>query len=170
MSLEAGELVGQRTHVAAALHVVLPPERNEPGSPATDVAGQQREIAQRQHVVDGVVVFGDAEGPEDLALLHRGVGMGHLADRRGGDAGDLGGDLERVRLDGRRELVVARVAWAMNSSFVETGMDDLAGDRIRQCDVGADVDPEPQVGELRRRRAPRVDAVHPAPLSSPCIR
>ena len=39
----------------------------------------------------------------------------------------------------------------------EAGGDDLARDRVRQRDVGADVEPEPQVGPLRRRRAPRVD-------------
>ena len=60
---------------------------------------QQRQVDQREDVVDRVVVLGDAEGPAD----HRPVGgrerVGQLADRVGGDAGLALGVLERVRLD-----------------------------------------------------------------------
>ena len=67
--LEAGELVGQRTHVAAALHIVLAAQRHQARAPTTDVAGEEGEVAQRLHIVDTVVVLGDAEGPEDLGLF-----------------------------------------------------------------------------------------------------
>ena len=67
--LEAGELVGQRAHVAAALHIVLAAQRHQPRAPTTDMAGEKRKVAQRLHVVDTVVVLGDAEGPEDLGLF-----------------------------------------------------------------------------------------------------
>ena len=67
--LEARELVGQRTHVAAALHIVLAAQRHQTRSPTTDVPGEKRKVAQRLHVVDTVVVLGDAEGPEDLGLF-----------------------------------------------------------------------------------------------------
>jgi hypothetical protein len=70
--LEAGELVGQRAHVAAALHVVLAAQRVEARAPLAHVPGEQREVDQRQDVVDGVVVLGDAEGPAD----HRAIGAG----------------------------------------------------------------------------------------------
>ena len=64
---------------------------------------------------------------------------------------------ERPRLDrlsvrletGRRPLDELHVG--------ETGLDDLARHRVGQRDVGADVEPEPEVGPLRRRRAPRID-------------
>jgi hypothetical protein len=38
-------------------------------------------------------------------------------------------------------------------------MDDLASDRVGQRDVGADIEPEPRVGPLRRARTPRIDDV-----------
>ena len=43
-------------------------------------------------------------------------------------------------------------------------MDDLARHRVRERDVGADVEPEPAVGPLRRRRPPRVDHEEPRPV------
>jgi hypothetical protein len=36
---------------------------------------------------------------------------------------------------------------------------NFAADRIGQRDVGTDVEPQPSVGPLRARRAPRVDDV-----------
>ena len=39
----------------------------------------------------------------------------------------------------------------------EPGVDDLAGDGVRERDVGADVEPEPEIGPLRRGGAARVD-------------
>ena len=53
--LEAGQLVGDRAHVAAALHVVLAAQRVEARAVAPDVAAQQRQVDQREDVVDGVV-------------------------------------------------------------------------------------------------------------------
>ena len=166
-SIRHAFLVRQCAHVAAALHVVLPAQRYEATPPSTDVAGEQREVAQRQHVVDGVVVFGDAEGPQDLALATRRVCMCDLADRLGRYTRDLGGHLERVRLDRRRELVVALRGMRDEFGVHQTRVDDLAGDRVGQGDVGTDVDAKPQVGELRRRRTPRVDAVHLRPVVQP---
>ena len=64
--LEAGQLVRQRAHVAAALHVVLAAQRLEPRAVAADVPDEQREVDQREDVVDGVVVLGDPERPADL--------------------------------------------------------------------------------------------------------
>ncbi len=87
--LEARQLVRQGSHVAAALHVVLAPQRDQPAPPSTDVTGEERQVAERQNVVDGVVVLGDAERPQDLSLLSRGVGLRHLGDgssRHSGDA------------------------------------------------------------------------------------
>ena len=43
----------------------------------------------------------------------------------------------------------------------EAGVDDLARHRVRERDVGADVEPEPAVGPLGRGRAPRIDRVEP---------
>ena len=51
--LEARELVGDGAHVAAALHVVLTAQRVEPRAEAADVAAEEREVDQREDVVDG---------------------------------------------------------------------------------------------------------------------
>ena len=58
--LKPRQAVGDRSHVAAALHVVLAPERIEPRSPPAHVAGEERQVAEREDVVHGVVVLGDA--------------------------------------------------------------------------------------------------------------
>ena len=105
--LEAGELVRQRAHVAAALHVVLAAQRREAGAVAADVPGQEREVDQREDVVDGVVMLGDAERPAELRALDARVRVRELADRVGGHAGDALGLLERPRLDRLAVFLVA---------------------------------------------------------------
>ena len=65
-ALAARILVGERAHVAAALHVILSAQRADARTVAADVPGQQREVDQRAHVVDRVVMFGDAERPAEL--------------------------------------------------------------------------------------------------------
>ncbi len=100
--LEAGQLVRQGAHVAAALDVVLAAQRVEPGAPATDVTAQQGEVDEGEHVVDGVVVLGDAERPAQLGAVGAGVGVGQLADGLGRDAGDRRATLERPLLAPRR--------------------------------------------------------------------
>jgi len=73
--LEARELVRDRTHVSAALNVVLSPQRVDAGAVAANVPAQQRQVDEREHVVGGVVVLGDAEGPADLGSVRARVGM-----------------------------------------------------------------------------------------------
>ena len=99
-SWKPGSLFGQRAHVAAALHVVLAAQRVEAGAVAADVAGEQREVDEREHVVDGVVVLGDAERPAEL----RAVGAARRRARARGSrpAGTpvtRSASVERVRLD-----------------------------------------------------------------------
>ncbi len=80
--------------------------------------GEQCQIAQREDVVDGVVMLGDPEGPQELRLPARGVRVRNLADRVRRDPGDLGGDVERVRLDRLANAAYPSVEWAMKSRFV----------------------------------------------------
>ena len=75
------------------------------------------EVDQREHVVDGVVVLGDAERPADHRLVGRGVGVRQLADRGGGHARLALGVLERVRLDLGPVRLEVDVARSMNSMF-----------------------------------------------------
>ena len=83
--LEARQPIRERAHVAAALDVVLAAERVEAAAPPPDVPAQQREVDQRQDVVDRVVVLGDAQGPADhrLARPSRRRGRSRGWPRRG---------------------------------------------------------------------------------------
>ena len=78
--LEARQAIGQRAHVAATLDVVLAAQRVDAAAPPADVPGEQREVDERQDVVDGVVMLGDAQRPAQHRARRRGVGVGHLAD------------------------------------------------------------------------------------------
>ena len=97
--LEAGQAVGNRAHVAAALHVVLAAQRVETAAVAADVAGEKAEVDESENVVHRVVMLGDAERPADLRALGPGVSVRGLADDFGGHAGLALGALERVLLD-----------------------------------------------------------------------
>ena len=80
--LAARKLVRNRTHVAAALHVILSAQRTEPAAVTPDVAAEQREVDQRANVVDGVVVLGDAERPAELGARRFRVRVRELANQR----------------------------------------------------------------------------------------
>jgi hypothetical protein len=98
--LEAGELVGQSAHVAAALHVVLAAQRAEARAVAPDVAREQREVDQREDVVDGVVVLGDAERPADDRAIGARVTRDHALDQLRRNPRLARRAVERPRLDG----------------------------------------------------------------------
>ena len=76
----ARQLVRQRTHVAAALYVVLSTQGHEAGAVASDVAGQQGQVDQREDVVDRVVMLGDAQRPAELGSPGTRIGV---SQRRG---------------------------------------------------------------------------------------
>ena len=143
--LEAGQAVGQRAHVAAALDVVLATERVDAGAIPADVPGQQDEVDQGQDVVDGVVVFGDPQRPADHRPRGRRQGVGQLADGRRRDAGLALGVFERVRLDLRLEGLEVDGRAVDELAVLEAVGDDLARDGVGQGDVAADVEAEPQV-------------------------
>ena len=146
--LEARQPVGQGAHVAAALDVVLATQRVDAAAVAPDVTGQQDERDQRQDVVDRVVVLGDAERPADHRARGRGEGVGELADGLGRDAGLALGVLERVRLDLRLVGLEVDRGALDELAVLEPGGDDLAGHRVGQRDVAADVETEPAVRPL----------------------
>ena len=79
--LEAGHPGGNGAHVTSALDVVLAAQRVQAAAVAAHLAGEQRKVDQSQHVVDGVVVLGDAERPADHPSLHARVLERRLLDR-----------------------------------------------------------------------------------------
>ena len=148
--LEARQLVGDRAHVATTLHVVLSAQRVDAGAVPTDMAAQQVEVDQRQHVVDAVVMFGDAERPTHLGPVCGCEGMGEFADGVGRYARNCLGPFQRPLLDGFTVLVETGCRALDEGAVVETGGDDLATDRVGECDVGADLQPEPAIGPASR--------------------
>ena len=163
--LEAGQAIGQGAHVAAALDVVLAAQGVEAAAVAPDMTREQGQVDERDHVVDGVVVLGDAERPADHRPIRLCVGVGGLADELHRDARLALGVLERVGLDvGPEGLEVGRGA-VDEGLVLEPRGDDLAGHGVGQRDVGADVEPQPAVGPLGARRPARIDGVQPgAPI------
>ncbi len=98
--LPADELVRDRAHVAAALDVVLSAQRDQAGAVASDMAGEQCEVDDRQHVVDRVVMLGDPKRPADLGTIGASVGVRQLANDLGADTGDPLRIVQRVGFDG----------------------------------------------------------------------
>ena len=110
-------------------------------------------------------MLGDAERPADHRARRLGERVGQLADGLGRDAGLALGVVEGVRLDlclvgveiGRRALD--------ELSVLEAGGDDLAGDRVGQGDVAADIEAEPAVRPFGAARPARVDRVQPGAVT-----
>ena len=115
--LKPRQAVGNRAHVAAALHIVLPAQRIEAASIATDVSREQPEVDQRQHVVDRVVMLGDAQRPANLRALGLGIRMRRLPNRFRRHAGLAFRALQRVLLDARA-ISVKAASSMLNELFV----------------------------------------------------
>ena len=165
--LESGQPVGDRAHVAATLDVVLATQRIQPASVPAYLSDQQRQVDQREHVVDRVVMLRDAERPADHGPVRARVRVRDLLDRACRHTGVLLGALQWIGLDATGVVVVSG-GGAMDELHVrKSAVDDLARHRVRQRDVAADVEAEPEVRKLGRRRAPRVhrDQARAAPNS-----
>ena len=155
--LEAGQAVGDGPHVAAALHVVLPAQRVQPAAGPAHMAAEEREVDEREHVVDAGVVLGDAERPAHLGAVGAGVGVSEGADVVGRHARLGLGGFERPWLDVGGELGEAGGGPLDERLVHEAGMDDLARYGLGERDVGTDVDRQPALGPRCGCRAPRID-------------
>jgi hypothetical protein len=85
--------------------------------------------------------------------------VGELADRLGRDAGLALGVLERVGLDLGPVLLETLGGVADEGLVLQARGDDLPADRVRERDVAADVEAEPDVRPLGAARPARVDRV-----------
>ena len=74
----AGQLVGERAHVARALHVVLAAQRVDADAFVADVAGGHREVGHAHDHGRALAVLGDAE-----AVVDRGVATRRVQPRGG---------------------------------------------------------------------------------------
>ena len=165
--LVPGELVGQATHIGTALDIVLTANRHQSGTVTADVPSEQRQVDQREDVVGGVVMLGDPQRPAQLGATGSGVIVGQLPDHRRRHPGYLLRLCQRVRLDRSRVFLVAAGRMGNESLVDQTSMDDLPAEGVRQGDIGANIDSQPDVGELSRSGAPRVDGVHFGAVANP---
>src|ERR1700730_3125974 len=78
--LEARQPVGNRSHVSAALHIVLPTQRINSAPVASNVPSEKRKIDERQNIVHRVVMFGNAERPAKFRSRRLGIRMRYSAN------------------------------------------------------------------------------------------
>ena len=165
--LKACQPVGKRPHVAASLDVVLPTQRDQSRPVAADVARQQRQIDQREDVIDGVVVLGDAERPAKLSGLGLRIGVGQFLYHRGRYAAFTLSIFEGEGLDVLAVGVKATGRVLNELLILEPSLQNLSSYRMGNNDVGPDVKAEPTVGPLRRARPARIDDVKLRPVVDP---
>ena len=147
--LKTGQAVGNRTHVAAALNIILTAQRIDAAAVAADVAGEKREIDERKDIVHRVVMFGDAQRPAKLRARGFGIRVGHLANSFGGNAGFTFSAFQRVFLDARfvRFETAGRI---FDELFVhEASGNDFAAHRVGQRNVRAHIEAQPNISPLR---------------------
>src|SRR5580704_6387042 len=157
--LTAGKLVGNRSHVSAALYVVLSPQRIEARAVSSDVPAEQRQIDERSNVVDRVVMLGDRQRPTKLGLRSARKGDSELANKGRPDTGCLFRVFQRVRLDGQCVFLKAGGCSSHELAVLQSGGEDLPAHGVGQRYIRADVEPEPAVGPASARRLTRIDNV-----------
>jgi hypothetical protein len=164
--LKSRQAIRNCAHVAAALHVVLPAQRIEPAAVAPNVARQQPEINQRQHIVHCVVMLGDAEGPANLRALGFGVGVGGLANHFRGNARFALGALQRVLLDAC-SIGFESAGGMLNELLVgQARVNNLARHGVGQRNVAANVETQPRIRPLRGGRPARINHMEPRAVAN----
>ena len=121
-----------------------------------DVPGEQRQVDEREHVVDRVVMLGDAQGPADHGTIGTGIGVCRVANDVGRDPG-----LPLPRLQAcsarRRGVFVETGGRPLNERLIrEARVDDFPRHRVGQRDVAPDVEAQPLVGPLRGGGSPGI--------------
>ena len=159
--LEAGQLVRDRAHVAAALHVVLAAQGVHAAAITADVAGEEREIYEGHNIIDSVVMLGDAERPADDGALRFGICVRRPADDFRGNAGFTFRALQGIVFNALAIGAESARGVVDKPPAGETGNDDLPTHGIRERDVGTHIQAQPHVGPPRRGRASRVNNKHP---------
>ena len=153
----ARERVGQRAHVARALHVVLAAHGVHAGVGHADVAGDHAEVGEVHDVGRADGVLGDAERVEDAGLGRRRVQLRRRDDGLGRHPGDLSRALRRVVLDGLPEGVEALGALVDVGLVVPAVADDRVQHAVDERVVRARLELQPEVRVLGELGAPRVD-------------
>ncbi len=96
--LKSGQTIGNRTHVSAALNVILSAKGIDAAAIAADMASEKCKIDERKNIIDCVVMFCNAQRPAKLRARGFGVSVGHLANGFGRNTGLALGAFQRVFL------------------------------------------------------------------------
>ena len=99
--------IGQSAHIACTLHVVLSAQWVDAAGGLAHVAGEQRQIADRLHVICTVRVLRDSHRVENSARLVGRIQARYRGDFLPGHAGHLGHKFRRIlgqRLRKRLEI------------------------------------------------------------------
>ena len=119
--------------------------------------GQQREVDQRENVVDCIMVLGDSQRPADHRAIRGRIIDGELADDLRRNAGN-GGRFADVAAQGACAIILKPHRRATDEvAMFELAVEYFASQGVRNGDVCADVKPDPRVGPLRGRGPARVD-------------
>ena len=94
----AGQGFGERSHIAGALHVVLPAQGDEPGGRPPDHAAEHDEVRQRAAGSGSRYLLGDAHAVEDDGIGPLGVQPGRFPDGFGPEAGERRGPFRGAAL------------------------------------------------------------------------
>ena len=168
----AGELMGEGTHVAGPLHVVLAAQRVDPNAVATDVPSRHGQVRHAHHHGRALAVLGDPESVVDRRVGRRGVQPRGRAKIVSWHARQLLGGLGAVlgrRDKGRPSLVGLAIAAFSDESTVHQALGDHhVTERIDDRDVRA----RAQLQEVSRfemwraheANSPRVDHDELSPL------
>src|ERR1700737_3256708 len=155
-ALESRKTIGDSAHVSAALHIVLTAQRVQSAAKSSNVAGEQREVDEREDVVDCVVVLGDAKRPTNHSAVGRRIGARRLTDDVGWYAGYFFGPFRRRVLNRSSILFKACCCAIDEHAVLETLFEYLVSHRVGELDVGSDIESKPSVSPLRRNRTARI--------------
>src|SRR3569623_3050272 len=109
------------------------------------MAGEQREVTQRPHIVGAVMVFRDSQRPANLRTLCFCVVVRELTEQLRRHPRLAGSDYQRPRLTGGAVFFQSG-GRVLNERVVgQSGVVDLTSDTVGQRDVGYDDATEPRV-------------------------
>jgi hypothetical protein len=146
--LIARQDVGQRAHVAGALHVVLSPQRIDPSAGDAQVAQQELEIRAGERVVGAARVLGDAHREQQRARPMLPEDAGSAADVGGADTGDRRRPLGCGVLHTVGEGLEALRARRDKGRIHPAAGDQHVRQRVEQRHVGARPQPQVEHGRL----------------------
>ena len=69
----AGQLMGERTHITGALHIILPPQRVYAHAVATNIAGQHGQVGNTHNRSGALAVLCYTQAIEDRAIAACGI-------------------------------------------------------------------------------------------------